>query len=377
MKIIADENMPNVVNLFSDLGEVTLVNGRTLTAEQLVDTDVLLVRSVTKVNEALLSGTSVKYVGSATIGTDHIDTEYLNSQGIGFNSAPGCNADAVADYVFSALAYLYMTKGVRWLGARIGVVGQGNVGRCVAARFVALGCEVVAYDPFLQKSVPGVTLTSLKDVMDSDVICLHAPLTKTGPYPSFDMINDEYVAKLKAGQTIVSAGRGGVINEQALIKQFYDLEGQLNLALDVWLGEPHPNMELAALCDIATPHIAGYSKQGREKGTWYIYQSLCQFFDISAKSSFADAVSQGSICELKMNSSLDRDEALARAIQACFDVARDSARFKHVMSSFVKDKGFDWLRKNYVERDEFNTTIVKHTKFAHDLAALGFLQKSH
>ncbi|MCO4786914.1 MAG: 4-phosphoerythronate dehydrogenase [Marinomonas atlantica] len=375
MKIIADENMPNVVSLFSDLGDVTLVNGRSLTKEQLMDADILLVRSVTKVNEALLSGTPVKYVGSATIGTDHIDTNYLTEQGIGFNSAPGCNADAVADYVFSALSYMYMTQGVRWLDARIGVVGQGNVGRCVASRFVALGCEVVAYDPFLQKSVPGVALTDLKEVMDCNVVCLHAPLTKTGLYPSFDMISDEYVNKLKSGQTIISAGRGGVINEPALIKQFHALDGKLNLALDVWLGEPHPNMELAALCDIATPHIAGYSKQGREKGTWYIYQSVCQFFDISPKSSFAEAISQGSICEIKMNSSLERDETIARAIQSVFDVARDSSRFKHVMSSGM-DKGFDWLRKNYVERDEFNTTLVKHPKFSRELRALGFLQNS-
>lgn len=373
MKIIADENMPNVISLFSGLGDVTLVNGRSLTNEQLMEADILLVRSVTKVNETLLKGTPVKYVGSATIGTDHIDTDYLISQGIGFNSAPGCNADAVADYVFSALSYLFMTKGVHWLGARIGVIGQGNVGRCVASRFVALGCDVVAYDPFLSKSVPGVSLTSLKEVMDSDVICLHAPLTKTGPYPSFDMINDEYVSKLKTGQTIISAGRGGVINEQALIKQFHALDGALNLAIDVWHGEPHPNMELASLCDIATPHIAGYSKQGREKGTWYIYQSVCQFFDTAPKSSFAEAISQGSICELKLNSSLARDEALARAIQSVFDVARDSSRFKHVMSSGT-DKGFDWLRKNYVERDEFNTTLVKHSKFSNDLQALGFHQ---
>ncbi|MEC8082204.1 MAG: 4-phosphoerythronate dehydrogenase [Pseudomonadota bacterium] len=374
MKIIADENMPNVEALFGGLGDITLVNGRSLSKEQLMDADVLLVRSVTKVNESLLDGTPVKYVGSATIGTDHVDTEYLLEKGIGFNSAPGCNADAVADYVFSSLSYLYFTKSVNWLKAKVGVVGQGNVGRCVASRFVELGCEVVAYDPLVNETVSGVTLTTLCEVMTCDVICLHAPLTHTGPYPSFDMINDEYVAHLSAGQTIISAGRGGVINETALIERFHALGGALNLVLDVWHEEPHPNMQLAALCDIATPHIAGYSKQGREKGTWFIYQSVCSFFDIPLKSSFSEAVSQGSICEIKMNSDLGKEEALNRAIQCCFDVARDSARFKYVMSS-GEDKGFDWLRKNYVERDEFNTACVNHDQYTPLFSALGFSSK--
>ena len=374
MKIIADENMPNVEALFGGLGDITLVNGRSLSKEQLMDADVLLVRSVTKVNESLLEGTPVKYVGSATIGTDHVDTEYLLEKGIGFNSAPGCNADAVADYVFSSLSYLYFTKSVNWLEAKVGVVGQGNGGRCVASRFVELGCEVVAYDPLVNETVSGVTLTTLCEVMTCDVICLHAPLTHTGPYPSFDMINDEYVAHLSAGQTIISAGRGGVINETALIERFHALGGALNLVLDVWHEEPHPNMQLAALCDIATPHIAGYSKQGREKGTWFIYQSVCNFFDIPLKSSFSEAVSQGSICEKKMNSDLGKEEALNRAIQCCFDVARDSARFKYVMSS-GEDKGFDWLRKNYVERDEFNTACVNHDQYTPLFCALGFSSK--
>ena len=374
MKIIADENMPNVEALFGGLGDITLVNGRSLSKEQLMDADVLLVRSVTKVNESLLEGTPVKYVGSATIGTDHVDTEYLLEKGIGFNSAPGCNADAVADYVFSSLSYLYFTKSVNWLEAKVGVVGQGNVGRCVASRFVELGCEVVAYDPLVNETVSGVTLTTLCEVMTCDVICLHAPLTHTGPYPSFDMINDEYVAHLSAGQTIISAGRGGVINETALIERFHALGGALNLVLDVWHEEPHPNMQLAALCDIAIPHIAGYSKQGREKGTWFIYKSVCNFFDIPLKSSFSEAVSQGSICEIKMNSDLGKEEALNRAIQCCFDVARDSARFKYVMSS-GEDKGFDWLRKNYVERDEFNTACVNHDQYTPLFCALGFSSK--
>lgn len=373
MKIIADENMPNVEPLFSSLGEITLVDGRALCKAQLKDADILLVRSVTKVTQALLEDTPVKYVGSATIGTDHVDMEYLAEAGIGFNSAPGCNADAVADYVFSALVHLYMTKGVRWLDHPIGIVGQGNVGKSVASRFVKLGCEVLAYDPFLERSISGVTLTSLEQVLNCEVVCLHAPLTKTGEYPTFNMIDAAHVANLRAGQSIISAGRGGVINEAALMLRHRELEGKLNLVLDVWDNEPLPNLDLADICDIATPHIAGYSKQGREKGTWYIYQSLCQYFDLPIESSFADAMSKGCVTDVKLNSSLDRYEAIARAIQSIYDVARDSARFKHVMKG--QDKGFDWLRKNYIERDEFNTCSVYHPKFLKELRCVGFAQE--
>ena len=374
MKIIADENMPNVAPLFGGLGEVTLVSGRELTKDQLADADVLLVRSVTQVNEALLEGTSIKYVGSATIGTDHVDTHYLLEAGIGFNSAPGCNADAVADYVFSALSHLALNKDLQWLGRKVGIVGQGNVGRCVAARFVSLGCKVVAYDPLINSTIEGVQLVSLEEVLRCDIISLHAPLTKTGLFPSYDMIDAERVNNLRAGQTIISAGRGGVINEAALIERYHALSGALNLVFDVWDNEPYPNMLLANLCDIATPHIAGYSKQGREKGTWFIYQSLCEFFDIPEKSSFSEAVSGGSICEIKMNIALERCELLARSVHAIYDVARDSARFMSIMQD-DSDRQFDWLRKNYVERDEFNTCVVIHEACAQELQAIGFAKR--
>ncbi|RDL45947.1 4-phosphoerythronate dehydrogenase [Marinomonas piezotolerans] len=371
MKIIADENMPNVEKLFSALGDITFANGRSLTNSMIKDADVLLVRSVTKVNKTLLEGTSVKYVGSATIGTDHVDLDYLKEVGIGFNSAPGCNADAVADYVFSSLAHLYLNKQLNWLTSTIGIVGQGNVGQCVAARFAALGCSVVAYDPYTECAIQGVKLGSLEEVMRSDIISLHAPLTYTGQYPSADMIQGDLINTLQPGQTIISAGRGGVINESALMERYRALNGKLNLVFDVWDQEPTPNLSMAAICDIATPHIAGYSKQGREKGTWQIYNSLCEFFGLSVKSRFYDAVSSGSIEELHLNCELSRIESLSRAMLSIYDPSRDSNRFHQVMSS-GSVSSFDWLRKYYVERDEFNTCKIIHPKYQQALTSIGF-----
>ncbi len=371
MKIIADENMPNAQRLFSGLGDVTLVSGRDLTKDMLADAEVLLVRSVTKVNEALLAGSSIKYVGSATIGTDHIDKSYLAKQGIGFNSAPGCNADAVADYVFSSLAHLYLNKGLNWLDATIGVIGQGNVGKTVAARFVKLGCNVTVYDPLVQSSVASVTQGTLEEVLGADVVCLHAPLTRTGDYPSFDMVNAQRVANLRAGQTIISAGRGGVINEEALMARFDELNGALNLVFDVWHQEPTPNMAFARICDIATPHIAGYSKQGREKGTWQIYEAMCKYFDLNVRSSFSESISRGSIESLSLSKQLSPLEFLSRAMLAIYDPSRDSNRFLRIMTS-GQLKPFDWLRKHYVERDEFSTCVISAPSYEQQLMALGF-----
>ena len=280
MKIIADENMPNVEALFSHLGTVELVNGRNLTHEQVKDADILLVRSVTKVTQALLAGSSVRFVGSATIGVDHIDLEYLAQANIAFSSAPGCNAEAVADYVFSALSHLYMTKKLPWLKRKIGVVGYGNVGKTVYQRFAQMGCEVCVYDPFKVPDQGDVNFVSLAEILTCDVISLHAPLTTSGSYPTKDMLGAEELSQLSSGVAIISAGRGGVINESALIERHKQLQGDMHLVLDVWDGEPLINQELAAIVDIATPHIAGYSKQGREKGTWMVYLALCEYLKI-------------------------------------------------------------------------------------------------
>lgn len=377
MKIIADENMPNVEALFSHLGTVELVNGRNLTHEQVKDADILLVRSVTKVTQALLAGSLVRFVGSATIGVDHIDLEYLAQANIAFSSAPGCNAEAVADYVFSALSHLYMTKKLPWLKRKIGVVGYGNVGKTVYQRFAQMGCEVCVYDPFKVPDQGGVNFVSLAEILTCDVISLHAPLTTSGSYPTKDMLGAEELSQLSSGVAIISAGRGGVINESALIERHKQLQGDMHLVLDVWDGEPLINQELAAIVDIATPHIAGYSKQGREKGTWMVYLALCEYLKIDAPSVVkGDAISAGWFASFDLSIQLPHEEVLARCVQAIYDVARDDVRLRYKYRENKESNVFDWLRKNYVERDEFNTCLIGSTGDASSLlGAIGFSVK--
>jgi erythronate-4-phosphate dehydrogenase len=375
MKIIADENMPNVEALFSHLGAVELVNGRALTHDQVKNADVLLVRSVTKVTRDLLEGSSVRFVGTATIGVDHIDLKYLAEANVAFSSAPGCNAEAVADYVFSGLSYLYLTKGLHWLSKKIGVIGYGNVGKSVYERFARMGCKVCVYDPLKMDSGSSVNFVSLTDVLACDVISLHAPLTHSGSYPTKGMLGTEALSQLSAGAAIISAGRGGVIDEPALIERHTQLNGDLHLVLDVWDNEPNINRALVSISDIATPHIAGYSKQGREKGTWMVYQALCQYLKLNTpRISSKDAMSDGWLSAIRVRGGEPQEEMLARSIHAIYDVARDDAclRFKYRQNK--ENNVFDWLRKHYIERDELNTCLMSaDISIAHNLlGAAGF-----
>tara|TARA_R110001606_G_scaffold376391_2_gene535053 strand:- start:121 stop:1263 length:1143 start_codon:yes stop_codon:yes gene_type:complete len=375
MKIIADENMPNAKALFSHLGEVELVNGRTLTHEQIKDADVLLVRSVTKVTKELLEGSAVRFVGSATIGVDHIDLDYLAKSNIPFSSAPGCNAEAVADYVFSGLSHLYLTKKLTWLSKKIGVIGYGNVGKTVYDRFANMGCQVCVYDPFKEKGDGSANFVSLDDVLSCDVISLHAPLTQSGLYPTKGMISSKELAQISAGTAIISAGRGGVIDEAALLERHSQLNGDLHLVLDVWDGEPSINQELVSIVDIATPHIAGYSKQGREKGTWMVYQALCKTFGLSSGViSKNDAISAGWFSSIDVGIDVPQEEMLARSVQSIYDVARDDVRLRFKYRENKEKNVFDWLRKHYVERDELSTCLIRANNIdaAHVLGAVGF-----
>ncbi|RBP84792.1 4-phosphoerythronate dehydrogenase [Marinomonas rhizomae] len=375
MKIIADENMPNAKALFSHLGDVELVNGRTLTHEQVKDADVLLVRSVTKVTKLLLEGSSVRFVGSATIGVDHVDLECLAELDVAFSSAPGCNAEAVADYVFSSLSHLYMTKKVSWLNKKIGIIGYGNVGKTVYDRFANIGCQVCVYDPIKEKSRDFANFVTLDEILSCDVISLHAPLTHSGLYATSGMIGREELARLSAGVVVISAGRGGVIDERALLERHAQLDGNIHLVLDVWDNEPSINQELVAIADIATPHIAGYSKQGREKGTWMVYQALCHYLRLNlGVVNERDAISAGWISSINANAEALKEEMLARSVQAIYDVARDDARLRYKYRENKEKNVFDWLRKHYVERDELNTCLIRsHDNDASEMmGAIGF-----
>jgi erythronate-4-phosphate dehydrogenase len=268
LKIVADENIAYAAHFFASLGELVLLPGRSICRADVQDADILLVRSVTAVNGALLEGTAVRFVGSCTIGTDHIDLQWLQEKNVYFAYAPGCNAQAVVEYVLSALRALE----VDFSESRIGIVGCGNVGSRLLRNLHERGADVVGYDPFLEGS--NLPLVDFEAILACDVICLHTPLTKTGAFPTFHLFDQAVINRLKSNTVLLNAGRGAVIDNIALLTRIEN-HNDLSVVLDVWENEPAINGELLVYVAIGTPHIAGYSAEGKLRGTEMVYEALC------------------------------------------------------------------------------------------------------
>lgn len=279
MKILVDENIPCVAEAFADLGEVRLMPGRDIRRQHLQDCRCLVVRTVTRVDCSLLDDTPVEFVGSATIGTDHIDLDYLQSAGIGYSNAAGCNAEAAAEYVISGLFALASRRGLDPLRRRAGIIGCGNVGSRLIDKLEILGIEHLVCDPPLQqRGRPERPFVDLDEILqECDFISLHLPLTRRGEHPSYHMLDRERLARLTRGCLLVNAARGGVVDNRALLETLAQRQDLL-VFLDTWENEPLVNRELLQRVDIATPHIAGYSVEGRLRGTQMVLDAACRHF---------------------------------------------------------------------------------------------------
>ncbi|WP_127024584.1 4-phosphoerythronate dehydrogenase [Rheinheimera mangrovi] len=372
MKIYADENMPYVKDFFAELGEVTLVNGRTLTAEQIVDADVLLVRSVTKVNQQLLSKSpQLKFVGTATIGTDHIDQSYLQQRGIGFSSAPGCNAQSVVEYVLSSIFVLAEKYQWNLQQKTVGVVGVGNIGRLLVNALEALSIKVLCCDPQRAAAEPDFPHIPFEQLLpQADVVSFHVPLIKTGPDATVDLLNSRTLKLLKPDCAVINACRGEVTNNQDLL-----VEAQSGLkrplVLDVWANEPEPDLRLIPYTDIASAHIAGHSIEGKARGTEMLYQAFCQQLGLSPAKTLAQVLPEPQVSELKINSNFGLLDVqnLSRLL---YDVRRDDALFRFYMMQDKKTQGFDWLRKSYPPRREYSSVRLTGQEVPEFLTTLGF-----
>jgi len=283
VKIVADQNIPNVSEAFAGLGEVELLPGREITAADLRDCRCLLVRTVTRVDAHLLAGSAVEFVGTATIGTDHIDLDYLQSAGIGCSNAAGCNAEAASEYVVSGLFALAESRGFDPLTRRAGIVGCGNVGSRLLHKLETLGLDCLVCDPPLQeKGEQQRDFVDLDTILHAcDFISLHVPLTRDGRHPTFHLLGPERLRQLRHGCLLVNAARGEVIDNSALLEVLAGRD-DLVVFLDTWEGEPRPNRELLRRVDLATPHIAGYSVEGRLRGTQMILDAACAHFDLES-----------------------------------------------------------------------------------------------
>ena len=372
MKIVVDENMPHALELFAEFGEVIPLPGRQMQAADLQDADVLLVRSVTRVDaELLATSPRLRFVGTATIGTDHVDKALLAARNIPFFSAPGCNKYSVGDYVLSALLVLAERHELNLREMSLAVIGAGNTGECVAGKAEALGMRVLRCDP-PRARVAGQagetgSFVDYQTALGADIVSFHVPITREGPDATFHLLDEQVIAARPAGQILVNASRGEVWDNQALLARQQGLE-PLRLVMDVWEGEPEPLRALVPHTEIATPHIAGYSLEGKARGTWMLYQALCQQLGRAARQDLQSLLPAPEVRALTPGQPADQ-ALIKQLVHLIYDVRRDDARFRNRIEL---PGSFDEQRKHYPERRELSSLHVSGPFASDTLARLGF-----
>jgi len=357
LRIVADENIPFVKEAFASFGEVRCMPGRAIGPEDLREADVLLVRSITQVNSALLDGSPVRYVATATIGEDHIDKTLLAERGIGFTSAPGCNANSVAEYIVAALLHLARQHSLDLSALSIGIVGFGNVGTKVSAKARALGMRVVVNDAPLAGATCEAFYRPMGEIFACDIVTLHVPLEKDGPYPTRHLASMPFFESMKPGSIFVNTSRGAVADNKALLQVL--TQGHLRATvLDVFENEPVPDPELVQACAIATPHIAGYSFDGKVNGTCQIREGARRFFEHETPWDPAPLLPQAECPERHLHST--GMEAVREAVEAVYGIMKDDAGLRAAITGSEAERGaaFDTLRKTYGRRREFRHTTV-------------------
>lgn len=354
MKIVADEAIPFIKNYFSHVGQLVLKPGRLIIREDLIDSDILLVRSVTPVNENLLRGTAVKFVGSVTTGIDHLDTSWLDQAHISWQAATGYNAIPVSDYVVAVIAALSKQKTIN----SVGIIGVGYIGSHIAERLKNLGFTVVLNDPLRAENEPQFNSTLLSELCSLDAITIHVPLTFHSKYPTYHLIGHEFLQDFEENSVLINSSRGSVIDFNA----FKFSHHRWYTCLDVWEGEPNIDAQMLAAAVVATPHLAGYSVQSRYRGINMIYQHLCTMGWIKDKELFPPKLLHR---ELNFNGQKLSWQDIVLAI---FDPLAITQKMKMILLKEPEKCAtlFDQLRGRFIgdniQRHEFGFTTVSEVR---------------
>lgn len=369
MRIVVDENMPHAQALFAEFGEVIPLAGRQICAADLKEVDALMVRSITRVDRALLADCPrLRFVGTATIGTDHVDQALLAERGIPFFSAPGCNKVSVGDYVLSALLVLAERHELDLGRMSLAVIGAGNTGECVAGKAQALGMRVLRCDPPRARQEGASGFVDYQTALSADIVSFHVPITEQGQDASFHLLGAKEIARCPAGQILINASRGEVWDNEALLARQQGA-APLRLVMDVWEKEPEVLAALVPHTELATPHIAGYSLEGKARGTWMLYQALCQQEGRQPRAELERLLPAPDVTELSPGRAADQ-ALIKQLVHLIYDVRRDDARFR---ARLAIPGSFDEQRKGYPERRELSSLRLTGP-FGEDpaLAALGF-----
>jgi erythronate-4-phosphate dehydrogenase len=387
MKIVCCANMPYAHEAFSTLCDPVLLDGRKISRQDVRDADVLAIRSTTPVNAGLLAGSSVRFVGTATIGTDHMDVGYLERAGIRWSSAAGCNANSVSEYVAAALLRLSVRHGLALEGATLGVVGLGNVGSLVADKARALGMSVLACDPPRERAegspaplivpqepgfgpplVPagvfrggGVPLVSLHRLLEeADVVTLHTPLTDEGPDATRHMADGKFFIRIRKGATFLNCARGAIVETDALLAAC-GCGRVAHAVIDTWEGEPEYRPDLLRKAAIGTPHIAGHSLEGRVAGTVMVYRAVCRFLGVTPRWSPVGLLPAPAVPRVEVNAAGHPEaRALDVLVRSVYDIEADDRRLRggDNLDGPARAGHFDRLRREYPVRREFRFTSV-------------------
>ena len=375
MKIVADKDLPLVEELFSNFGELLLLPGRSIENKHLIDADALLVRSATKVSRELLVNTSLKFVGSATSGIDHVSTNELSERGIIFSDAKGCNANAVSDYCLSTIANLFSENIRNEESLRVGIIGNGSIGSLLARKMKALNWDILICDPPQSEEIielPDlVSYEKLESMKTCDAISIHVPFTTSGSYPTKHLVDKKFLSSLSDNTVLINTSRGGIVDEESLLELMSNNRSLVSV-IDVWADEPMCNAELVEKSYFATPHIAGYSENAKRSASLRIFTEFCRCFDFSCIDVTSQYLQTKNLSlEKNMNNFLD----ILNQVLPIMDM---SSQFKQLVKTHGDSNRaaiFDMLRLKFSGRPEFRDYVVpgnicqQEAKFLH---AAGF-----
>lgn len=387
MKIVADENIVAVQKHYRKHGELVLLPGRRIRPEDVRDADALMVRSITQVNRALLEGSRVRFVATATSGTDHLDLDYLAQAGIAVAEAAGSNANAVVEYCLAGIAELTCTRQFTLRDRTVAIIGFGHVGSRLYQRLRELDVACIVCDPYVEDqsraddSRSDVSFCNLETALAAQVITLHVPLTRASSHPTFHLLDEARLAQLAPGTLLINASRGEVVDNQALLRRLSDRNDLLTL-FDVWENEPDINQDLLALVSLGTPHIAGYSVEAKLSASSMNYKAFLQHFGLKSDLELGveEFVRHRVEVMLPNEESISEERCWAECVRAAFRVADIDRRLRDPANG-QSAALFDAIRKSLAERREFSNhgfdrRLIKSEfiseRVANQLMQLGF-----
>jgi len=383
LKIVADNKIPFLKGVLEPFADVVYLPGAKITSADVADADAIFTRTRTHCNEALLHESSVRLIVTATIGYDHIDTDYCEANGIRWVNAPGCNSSSVQQYITATLLAAAKENNLNLSDMTLGVIGVGNVGSKVAKAGAALGMRVLLNDPPRAEKEGHEMFTSLNELLEqSDIVTCHTPLTKEGPYPTYHLSSSDFFNRMKDGAIYINSARGAVTDTAALKQAVCspviagstrNLPKLSAYILDVWEGEPNLDLDLLQNALIGTPHIAGYSSDGKANGTAVCVREFCRFFGLDILSDwYPDTIPAPHVpTDIRIDcAGKTEQQVFYEAVTHTYPIWEDSLRLKHTPFDFEQQRGDYWIRREF---GCFTLRLENPTeKMVEGLGALGF-----